>query len=220
MVFYLLPWSRHQSSVSLAGEGWEGSRFDVLNPLRKELIKNFGVRTSSLAPAWRRYRGRFWDELSLWALPSKVQKHIEERGLVPSPLFGFLGAGDLVPRYDLHWKTKYEGRSLRDFWRDHLKSLFRSLFEGALLIDLLSYEDRKVFTFPESSLRVVFEYYRRDRRVINTLPHRAYTLRYMVEKGVGLEDLERINFLDYRVKEVREEGKVLKVVLQSEGRYV
>ncbi|WP_457601247.1 peroxide stress protein YaaA [Hydrogenivirga sp.] len=227
MAFYLLPWSRAQSKMDLVRRGlsevWkegEGNTFPELNPLREALIRHFGVETSPLAPAYRRYKGRFWEELSFWALPSKVQKEIEERGVVFSPLFGVLGAGDLLPRYEVGWGDGYEGKTLRDFWREHLEGLLSTLFDKEVLYDFLSAEDRKVVGFPPTARRVVFEYYRKDSRVINTLPHRAYTLRYIIEMGVGTENLERINFLDYRVEEVREEESVLRVLLRSEGKYI
>ncbi len=226
MTLFLLPWSKIHSKMDLIREDlfeiWRkgAGRFSELNPLREDLIRTFRIETSPLAPVWRRYRGRFWEELSFWALPSRVQREIEERAIVPSPLFGLLGAGDPVPRYDLDWRTKFRGRTLLSFWRDRLEDLLSKILEGKIVFDLLSHTDRKVFTFPRGCRRVVFEYYRNDRKVINTLPHRAYTLRYIVEMGVGPEDLHRINFLDYRVERVLEEDTTVRVIMRSEGRYI
>jgi len=100
MVFYLLPWSRKQSSMDIVrrdlSKTWkerEGNRFEFLNPLRAKLIKEFGIKTSPLAPVWRRYKNKFWEELSFWALPTRVQQEIEDRGLVLSPLFRSSGSG-------------------------------------------------------------------------------------------------------------------------------
>ncbi len=227
MAFYLLPWSKGQTKMDLVrrdlyevwGEG-EGNRFPELNPLRSGLLKHFRVQTSPLAPVFRRYKSKFWEELSFWALPSKVQKEIAEWGLVPSPLFGLLGVSDLIPRYELGWKDTYEGKTLKNFWREHLRGFLGSLLEGEVVYDFLSSEERDVLELPENTRRVLFEYYRKGKRVVNPLPHRAYTLRYIVEMKVTPEDVERINFLDYRVKDVREEGRELRVVLHSEGRYI
>ncbi len=226
MALFLLPWSRKHSSMDIVREDlfdlWKTreSRFELLNPIREDIIRTFRVETTPLAPVWRRYKGRFWEELSFWALPSRVQKDIEEKGIVPSPLFGILGVGDLIPRYDLDWKIEFRGKTLQRFWRDRLEDFLPKVLGGDVIFDLLSSEDRKVFTFPKGCRRVVFEYHRKDKRVINTLPHRAYTLRYIVEMGVGTEDLHRINFLDYKVEDVREEGNKIRVILRSEGKYI
>jgi len=226
MALFLLPWSKKHSNMDLVKEDlfevWKtrGNRFSLLNPIREDLIRTFKVETTPLAPVWRRYRGRFWEELSFWALPARVQREIEEKGIVPSPLFGLLGAGDLIPKYDLNWKTEFGGGTLQRFWKERLEDLIPKALGEEVVFDFLSSEDRRVFTFPEGCRRVVFEYYRKDKRVINTLAHRAYTLRYIVEMGVGLEDLHRINFLDYKVENVLEEEGKIKVVFRSEGKYI
>ncbi len=222
MDLLLLPWSARQSKINLInGSFWEvGNRFRELDPLRRSLMKELGVDPKPLSPAWRRYRGRFWEELCVWALPGEVRKEIEERGLVLSPLLGLVGAGDPVPPYSLDWGVRYNGHRLVYFWKRHLKELVQELFRGKVILDLAGRIERSVLNFPEDCVRVVFEYFRAGRRVINSLPHRAYTLRYIVEMGVGLDDLKRINFLDYRVKEIREEGNTIRVRMVGEGKYI
>ncbi|HIQ31518.1 MAG TPA: peroxide stress protein YaaA [Aquifex aeolicus] len=222
MVFFLLPWSARHSDIHTSSEsvGDAGLSFAHLNPIREKLMEKFGIKDGPLAPLWRRYRGAFWEELCFWALPPKVQREIEERSLVPSPLFGLLRAGDLVPKYPLRWETRYEGKSLRSFWRDRLGSLLSQTLVGVTVFDFLTSRDRKALPIPDSAERVVFEYYRKGKRVLSPLPHRAYTLRYILEMGVGKEDLERINFLDYRVEKVSREGNLIRVIMVSEGRYL
>ena len=222
MFLFLLPWSPVQSSFSQnGGSFWDvGNRFEVLDPLRLSLFKEFGVKPRPLAPVWMRYKGRFWEELCLWALPGRVKDTLEENGITFSPLFGILSLGDLIPRYAVRWEHKYKGVTLRTFWRRHLEGLLMELLEGRVVVDLLGYRERKVVRFPKSIKRVVFEYYRSGEKLKNTQPHRAYTLRYIVEMGIGLEDLHRINFLDYRVKDVRVSGNLVTVVLHGEGRYI
>ncbi len=226
MVFYLLPWSKKRSSVDTVKRDlidvWKegiGNRFSELDPLRGKIIETFKVRTHPLTPVWRRYKGRFWEELSFWALPKKVQERIEERGIVPSPLFGVLGVGDLIPNYELTWDVRFLGKTLRSFWRRELRELLFKLFDDATVFDFLS-SDRSVFSFPDSTKRITFEYYRKGMRVRNPLPHRAYTLRYIAEKGIDPEELWRVNFLDYKIKDMQERGREIKVILQSEGNYV
>jgi len=219
MSLFLLPWSGKHSSIDTVRKDFfeVQNRFYILNPLREMLVRTFRIETAPLAPVWRRYRGRFWEELSVWALPLRVQRRLEEFGVVPSPLFGLLGAGDLIPKYPLDWRTEFEGRRLQRFWKERLEDL---LPKDETLFDFLREEDRNVLTFPKGCRRVVFEYYRKDRRVINALPHKAYTLRYILEMDVGLEDLHRINFLDYRVEKIEDREEEIKVVLRSEGKYI
>ncbi len=224
MGFYLLPWSRKQSSVSTLDadlrEVWDRHAFAELNPLRERLIEHFGLTTSPLAPAWRRYSGRFWEELSAWALPGRVREEIERRGILFSPLFGLLSAGDPVPRYSLRWEDGCGGVSLRNLWTLALRPVLCDLFDSTVLYDFLSSRDRRLLFVPQNTLRVSFLFYRRDRRVLNDLPHRAYTLRFMVERSLDLHSLDRINFLDYSVSEVRERGRELVVVLRGGGAYL
>jgi len=85
MIFYLLPSEKKQSVMDLVKgdyfsiwENRERNRFPELNPYRKELIEHFNVETKPLAPAWRRYKGKFWDSLEFWCLPPEVQQNIIE----------------------------------------------------------------------------------------------------------------------------------------------
>ncbi|NPA41187.1 MAG: peroxide stress protein YaaA [Aquificae bacterium] len=224
MAFFLLPHSGQQSRMDIVRkdlfEVWEENGFSQINPLREALIRHFKVKTSPLAPTYRRLKGRFWEELSFWALPKKVQEEIQEKSLVPSPLFGLLKVEDLIPQYELDWNDEYEGEKLYSFWKRHLKELLESTLSGQVVFDLASTQDRKALTIPENAQVISFIYYRKEKRVINTLPHRAYTLRYIVEMKVDLDTLEKINFLDYKVREIREEGNALLVVMESEGKYI
>lgn len=219
---FLLPWSKLKSKADLVNLSfWETKRsFPEIDPLRKAVMEEFRVKEGPLAPVWRRYKGRFWEELCVWALPGRVRKVIEERGLVLSPLFGILSAGDLIPNYDLTWEDRYKGENLSSFWRKHLRSLVGELLRGKVVVDLLGRRERGVIEIPEDCTVVRFKYYRAGRKVRNTQAHRAYTLRYMVEMNLGLGDLHRINFLDYEVKEVREQGRRVVVILGGEGEYI
>lgn len=227
MIFYLLPWSKKKSRMDIVKEDllevWKdrkGNRFDFLNDVRLPLIKEFGVSTSPLAPVWRRYKGKFWEELSFWALPSRVQQDIEDRALSLSPLMGMVGAGDLLPYEELSWKDRYEGKSLRNFWKEVLKPYTEKMFDSSVVFNFLSSEEKDVITLPENARVVSFEYIRKGKRVVNPLPHRAYTLRYIVEMKVDIDTLPKINFLDYKVSKVREDGNAIKVVMESEGKYI
>ena len=224
MALFLLPHSNHQSKMDIVrkdlSEVWEHHRFSELNPLRTALIEYFKVDTYPLAPTFRRFKGRFWEELSFWALPRRVQQKLQDSSLVPSPLFGLLSIQDPIPAYSVGWKDRYQGEAVHSFWKRHLSGLLVELLRKRTVFDFTSSEDRKALTFPNNARVVRFLYYRQDKRVINTLPHRAYTLRYIVEMDVGPEDLERINFLDYKVEKVEKKEGLILVRMIGEGRYI
>lgn len=226
MVFYLLPGSGAISSACIQRRDiLEAIRkgevsFGEFSDLREKIVELYNAGRECLAPAWRRFRGRFWDELCVWALPGSIVKNIEERGIVFSPLLGPVKAGDPLPAQAVRWKEPMGSRTLKDVWGHRIKTLTARLFDGAVVFDFLRNEERELVSFPPTALRAVFEYYRKGKRVINSLAHRAYTLRYILEMEVTLEDLDRINFLDYRVIEVRKEENSLRVIMVSEGRYI
>jgi cytoplasmic iron level regulating protein YaaA (DUF328/UPF0246 family) len=227
MDIYLLPSDRKQSSMDLVkrklSDVWyeeKNNRYLFLNPEREEIIKSFGVGDYPLLPAWRRYKGTFWDNLHMWALPSAVQRRIEERGIILSPLFGILAPSDLIPPYRLDYKDRFKGRTLRSFWKEKLQNLFNKLLAGKVVLDLLKSPQREVVSFPESSTVVRFEYIRAGKRVVNPLPHRAYTLRYIAERDIDINGLSKINFLDYEVKDMKRENNILTITMEGRGKYI
>ncbi len=225
MALFLLPFSEIQSKASSEESVEQALRenkisFPQLNPLREKIIGAFGVDREGVVKTWRRLRGKFWEELSVWALPGRIQKEIEERCLVPSPLLGLVRAGDPLPFSEARWEDRLGTRTLKDIWKDKIGESLKDIAKGEKIYDLLRLKDREAVPLPEEVQRISFEYYRKGKRVINSLPHRAYTLRYILEMGVNSTDLERINFLDYRVKSVERAGKEIRVVMSSEGKYI
>ncbi len=226
MILYLLPSERKQSSMDLVKEDFfevlPGLSFPFLNTYRKEVAEYFGVPRSPLLPLWRRYRGAFWDSLEFWCLPPEVQKKLEERGVVISPLLGLARPSDLAPRYSFSFSDKVGKRSLASYWRPVLRSLFPDVArESSLIMSFVSREEENLLGIPGDKTLVRFEYYRKGKKVTSSRAHRAYTLRYILEKEVErVEDLGRINFYDYTVREIKEEGNTLRVILEGEGNYI
>ena len=227
MILYLLPSERKKSKMDLVKEDYfsiledrEKNRYQFLNDLRKELIKEFNVKTFPLLPAWRRYKGKFWESMEFWCLPLKVQQRIIDRGIIISPLFGLLAVSDLIPEYYLNFNDKFKGKSLKKLWKEKLESYLIKTLENTVVFDFLTSEQREVVSFPESARVVKFEYMKRNKKVVNPMPHRAYTLRYIAEKDINLENIEKINFYDYKVKEIKENGNLITVVMEGEGKYI
>jgi len=226
MVFYLLPYSSIQKPFSTVKGGKEvlikalRDSFPQLEDLRLKLMEALPVNFEYLAPAWRRYGGRFWEELCLWAMPERVKKEVEERGILLSPLLGILRAGDPVPLYEANWNTTLGTRKLAEIWKGKVKEITGGLFRDQVVYNFMGRKELGLIDLSKASAIISFEYYKKGTKVRNPLPHRAYTFRYIAEMDVCPESLERINFLDYRVVEIQKKGQVTKVVLDSEGRYL
>jgi len=226
MILYLLPSERKQSSMDLVKEDFFEAlprlSFPFLNTYRREIAEFFGVKRTPLLPLWRRYKGPFWDSLEFWCLPPEVQKKLEERGMVISPLLGFAKPYDLAPKYSFSFSDKVGKRSLASYWRPVLRSLFpEAVREFPIIMSFVSKEEEALLGIPEDKILVRFEYYKKGKKVLNSRAHRAYTLRYILEKGVEkIEDLGRINFYDYTVKEIIRDKNLIKVILEGEGNYI
>ncbi len=226
MVFYLLPRGTVQKPFSTIRGGRERltnqlrDSFPELEDLRLKLMEALPVNFNSLAPAWRRYGSKFWEELCLWAMPERVKKEIEEKGIVLSPLLGIIRAGDPVPLYSADWKTQVGTRNLFRIWKDRIREISSQLFKDAVVFDFLTSEEKDLVDISTTSLRISFIYLKKGKKLSNTLAHRAYTLRYIVEMNVSHEYLEKINFLDYKVKAIDKDGGNIKVVFDSEGKYI
>lgn len=218
MFLFLLPYSPVQKKLAVRDCSEDRFSLEEFEPLARSLEKRF-VRDATLAPLHRRFGGPFWESLELWILPPPVVNYIREHAWVLSPLYGLLKPTACIPYAVVSWQTTFEGKELIDFWKPHIRNISRKILEESLLVPFVGSRYLRLFNLkaPKGVLR--FEYYRRDKRVINPAKHYAYTLRYIAEKGVSVSDLERINFYDYRVESVEQKGRDMVVVLRSEGRY-
>ncbi|WP_448583992.1 peroxide stress protein YaaA [Thermocrinis sp.] len=222
-MLFLLGSSKLQSRIRLRENitaGVEVYPFQELTPKRVELINCFGISMEDLSPVWRRYKNHFWDSLEFWVLPSEVQSFISDRSLVLSPLLGLININSPLPYAPLSWDSECKGKKLRDWWKEDLRNLSKKILEGKIVISLLGSKEEKILSFEGISKLVRFEFYRRGKKVKNPQKHKAYVLRYIAEKRLSLEDFHRINFYDYQVKDIREEGKTMHVTFEGAGAYI
>ncbi|MGB9874159.1 MAG: hypothetical protein ACPLRS_04230 [Hydrogenobacter sp.] len=215
----MLPSSKKQSKMKGSYQEFSDERFAQLYPKAKELMRCFNVKEEFL-PLFLRYKNKFWDSLEYWVLPPPVQARIKDRSVVLSPLFGFASVESPMPEYVLDWKSICQGKTLKEYWKEDIKRLSRELFEGKTVFLFVGKQEESLLDLSTASQIVAFEYYRAKQKVKNPLPHRAYTLRYIAERDLSLDELFKINFYDYRVEKVERKGKRLKVLLRSEGRYI
>lgn len=218
-MFYVLPSSKKQSKMKGSYQEFIGRRFAQLYPKTKELMRCFNVKEEFL-PLFLRYKNRFWDSLEYWVLPPLVQARIKDRSVVLNPLLGLASVESPMPEYVLDWKSTCQGKTLKEYWKEDIKRLSKELFEGKTVFLFVGRQEESLLDLSTASEVVVFEYYKAKQKVKKPLTHRAYTLRYIAEKDLSLDELFKINFYDYKVEKVERKGKRLKVFLRSEGRYI
>lgn len=218
-MFYVLPSSKKQSKMKGSHQEFSDERFAQLYPKVEELMRCFNVKKEFL-PLFLRYKNMFWQSLEYWVLPPPVQARIKDRSVVLSPLLGLASVESPMPEYVLDWTSTCQGKTLKEYWKEDIKRLSKELFEGNTVFLFVGKQEESLFDLSTASEVVVFEYYRAKQKVKNPLRHKAYTLRYIVEKDLRLDELFKINFYDYKVEKVEKKGKRLKVLLRSEGRYI
>ena len=221
-MFYLLPSSKRQSKITLRLQNSNGHHihFDDLSHVRVRLNECAQIDTTiQPVPVWRRFKNSFWSSLEFWVLPPSVQRRIEDRGIVLSPLYGFLKVNDLIPFYMLTWEDYCNSTKVWDVWKPILKEKSKELFKDKVVLNLLGRE-KELLDLSTARKTVEFKFFKKDRRVKDDSRHKAYVLRYIAEKDLDISDLHKINFYDYRVKEIEEEGKKISVVMGSEGKYI
>ncbi|NPA33284.1 MAG: hypothetical protein GXO04_06625, partial [Aquificae bacterium] len=137
-----------------------------------------------------------------------------------SPMFGALKPSDLIFRYSVTFADRIGEKTLKAFWKENLKNLSEKLLSGAIVYDFLTKDQRQTLTYPESATVVRFDFFKGDKRVVNPMPHRAYTLRYIAERGLSLDEIDKINFYDYKVVSTQRRGNEILVILRGEGKYL
>ncbi|WP_448588322.1 peroxide stress protein YaaA [Thermocrinis sp.] len=222
-MLFLLGSSKVQSRIKLRESftgGIEVYPFQELTPKRAELINYFDVSMEELSPVWRRFKNSFWDSLEFWVLPPPVQSFIQEFSLVLSPLLGLIKVDSPIPYAPLSWEEKCKGVKLKDWWKGELKAYCQKLFQGQTVVSLLGKREEELLSFKSASQVVKFEFYKKGKKVMNPQRHRAYALRYIAEKRLSVEEFHRINFYDYRVKDVKKTKKTIYLILEGEGAYL
>ncbi|MDW8033194.1 MAG: peroxide stress protein YaaA [Aquificaceae bacterium] len=218
MFLFILPYSKKQCPVSFRVCNSERFNLAEFEPFARLLEKSFS-EDGSLAPLYRRFSGPFWDSLELWVMPPKVMEYVRENSFVLSPLYGLVKPTACIPYAPIGWQELYQGKTLFDFWKEHIKKLSSKLFKDKVLVPLVPKEHLSFFDLKVVEKVVSFQYYKKGKRVKNPAKHYAYTLRYIAEKGLSPSELFKINFYDYGVESVEDRGRRVFVNLRSEGGY-
>ncbi len=151
---------------------WHGGRFGALGDARlevREAVRHhlaqqgtagrlLGVRGAHLERAlaeWRhldhaptlpadaRYTGVVWGALGLQSLAPGVRRRASSRIVVPSGLWGLVGASDAIPAYRLKMGARVAPLGLlAAWWRPRVSDALRGAGRGRYVVDLLPEEHR------------------------------------------------------------------------------
>lgn len=151
---------------------WHGGRFGALGDARlevREAVRHhmaqqgtagrlLGVRGAHLERAlaeWRhldhaptlpadaRYTGVVWGALGLQSLAPGVRRRASSRIVVPSGLWGLVGASDAIPAYRLKMGARVAPLGLlAAWWRPRVSDALRGAARGRYVLDLLPQEHR------------------------------------------------------------------------------
>jgi len=101
------------------------------------------IDTAPTTPAALRYSGVVWDGLALPALPAAARRRAMSRIVVPSGLWGLIGAADLIPAYRLKMAARLDGMgALAAWWRPAISRALAARAGRGAVIDLLPLEHR------------------------------------------------------------------------------
>ncbi len=222
-MLFVLPWSKRHSRIKLREKfpfGLEVYPFEGLNAKRIEVINCLGINMDEPVPLWRRLRGNFWERLEFWVLPPPAQEFVVKSSVVLSPLFGLLRVDTPIPYAPYSWENTCQGTKLKDWWKGSIRELSKEIFMNQVVVPLVGEQEERLLNLGTASKVVRFSFYKKERKVANPQPHRAYLLRFVAEKGLTLEEISRLNFYDYRVKDIQEKDKLIKVIVEGEGKYI
>lgn len=187
-------------------------KFSFLQEKRHEAFKLLKAKKSKEGGAlWRISKDKFWEGLHMHVMPKAVKERIFERTIVLHPIMGMLSPADKVCKWDISCQYKYMA-----FWKEDIKRYI--LNDDFIVFNFLpSSFDRLL---PKETKVVNFKYMIKDKPMKDSSLVKAYTMRYIVEKDIkSIEELKKINFLDFVVSDMQEEDNVIAVYMHSEGKY-
>jgi cytoplasmic iron level regulating protein YaaA (DUF328/UPF0246 family) len=187
-------------------------KFSFLQEKRHEAFKLLKAKKSKEGGAlWRISKDKFWEGLHMHVMPKAVKERIFERTIVLHPIMGMLSPEDKVCKWDV--SCQYKSMA---FWKEDIKRYI--LNDDFIVFNFLpSSFDRLL---PKETKVVNFKYMIKDKPMKDSSLVKAYTMRYIVEKDIkSIEELKKINFLDFVVSDIQEEDNAIAVYMHSEGKY-
>ncbi len=178
-------------------------RFDVFRLLKT-------TSKSKMGPLWRVSKGKFWEGLHIHVMPKAIKERIFEKTVVLHPIMGMVSPEDNICK----WDVSIDLKSLK-VWQSEINDY---LSKGFIVFNFLpkSFESLISKSFPT----IHFRYLVKNEPIKDSSLALAYTMRYIVEKDISsIEDLKKINFLDFSVVDIKRESLKTIVEMHSMGKY-
>lgn len=185
-------------------------KFSFLHKKRKDIIKALKPNSlNSKAPFWRVVKGKFWEGLHIHVMPKAIKERIFERTLVLHPIMGMLSPEDAICK----WNVSCDMKTM-SVWREEINEYIKD----CLVFNFLPKSFRRIF---DKSVKLInFSYIIKNKVIKDSSLPMAYTMRYIVEKDINnVDDLEKINFLDFHVSGISYDGNDITVEMSGEGKY-
>ncbi len=144
-------------------------------------------------------------------MPKAVKERIFERTIVFHPIMGMLSPEDRVCKWEISCQLKN-----MSIWKEDIARYLSN--DEFLVFNFLPVSFEKLL--PKNIKLVSFRYMIKDNIIRDSSLVKAYTMRYIVEKDINsIEEFKKINFLDFTVSDIKEEGRNIMVHMSSEGKY-
>lgn len=100
-----------------------------------------GIDTAPTVPAARRYSGVVWGAVDIAGMDSATRRRLMARVVVPSGLWGLVGAGDAIPAYRLKMGARAGSLGLLSrWWQPRVSPALAARAGRGAVIDLLPQE--------------------------------------------------------------------------------
>lgn len=100
-----------------------------------------GIDTAPTLPAARRYSGVVWGAVDIAGMDAATRRRLMARVVVPSGLWGLVGAADAIPAYRLKMGARVDGLGLLSrWWQPRVSGALAARAGRGAVIDLLPQE--------------------------------------------------------------------------------
>lgn len=153
-----------------------------------------------------RFTGNLFKEINYDLIKDEtIKDRFDESVILIDGFFGMLKPTDLIPFYNLDINSRFLDINLVDFWKISLNLELKKLEENKIIIDLLSLNERKIFSNDSSKIKIDFTLLK-DLNVvsenIDIMKLKAQMVKYILTFDfLRVEDLKLFSYLGYKFNE-------------------